>query len=898
MSEEEIPESRKGLYIAIGLFVLVFGLFVVLQNVLRPDTQKGLAQLENQRQLALSESLVREVVGSEELVLELTPQLRQLAQSLRNLQLPDPDSRSMFGENVDVVGELGFATELRDSSLGRVTMPLVVEAQSSSFTRDNLSLWKSWLDRIEKVDHPEFSILRGTFPDDSRRQFDTVVEFRGLVKYRNGRSASCHADINIVWQRNQEPTDTQEWRITSWATNKFETLEFDRPLFSNLIDEAVVDKEVLSRTKTSKHLEIASALIEGQQVDRKQDDGYPYFYAEVTLEHPGLAVVDVDQDGFDDLFVAMTHGQNLLLRNKGDGTFEEVASRYDLDLIDGDSTSAIFADFDNDGDPDLFLGRARSRARYLVNESDHFADRTEELIDGVMPFMVSSISAADYNSDGLLDVYLCTFSPIENMIQFAKNALPFWAQLYLQPEEYFAFQNHMEKTHSFLDRPGPPNLLLTNIGGRFKVAQENQQLQLWRKSFQAAWCDFDDDGDPDVYVSNVFGPDNFFRNDMPNGFTDITEEAGVSRIGIGTGVAWNDFDHDGKTDLYVSNLYSLPGRRITDQFDEIDPRLKEMAEGNFLYRNDGQGFKLVSGSGENDVNVSRAGWSWGGQFFDVNNDGLQDIHVANGYYSAPTEVAVAVDLESNFWRAVVRSDENLDDSMRTTPAWNSDPVTGRQQTEVNRFAMTDLERGRLSLSGYMRNRLFMHEQGGTYSDISGVSGLDSILDGRASVIWDYDRDGYQDIALVNVNAPLLGLYRNQIANQGDNSLAAGNMFALRFVGGNREAKPTNEFSCRDGYGVTATIKLAEKTLKFEHRCGEGFAAQNSDYMLIGIGNQESVEQVEIRWPSGIIQKIENVSQGELITCYENAGETNDQTGFVRASYLADKSESNKTSNSD
>ena len=105
----------------------------------------------------------------------------------------------------------------------------------------------------------------------------------------------------------------------------------------------------------------------------------------------------------------MRHTQNLLLRNNHDGTFEECASRYGLDKT-ANCSAAIFGDFDNDGDPDLFVGRPRHRGQYFVNESGKFKDRTEELIGPDLPFMISSISAADYNGDGLLDVHCLLYT--------------------------------------------------------------------------------------------------------------------------------------------------------------------------------------------------------------------------------------------------------------------------------------------------------------------------------------------------------------------------------------------------------------------------------------------------------------------------------------------------------
>ncbi len=192
------------------------------------------------------------------------------------------------------------------------------------------------------------------------------------------------------------------------------------------------------------------------------------------------------------------------------------------------------------------------------------------------------------------------------------------------------------------------------------------------------------------------------------------------------------------------------------------------------------------------------------------------------------------------------------------------------------------EDARSSFSGHERNHLFVNHGGERFSDLSTVSGLDADRDGRAFVIWDYDRDGRQDIALVNANAPLLNLYRNEIGG-------ANRMIALRFVGANHTDQPAQEAACRDGYGAVAEVALGDMTLKREHRCGEGYAAQNSRTMIVGIGRHQKAQHVQIRWPSGKTTRIEDVAAGTLLTCFEDEATSPRAASFHQESYLADAS---------
>ena len=323
--------------------------------------------------------------------------------------------------------------------------------------------------------------------------------------------------------------------------------------------------------------------------------------------------------------------------------FSEIASDIGLNL-EGGCTCSLFADFDNDGDQDLFVGRARKRALYLENTDGKFTNQTQSRISNDLPFMVSSISAADINNNGLLDVYFSTYSPIEGTHGVVVSGDVIWPTLFLNPLELSHFLMRHSKAHQFIDMTGPANLLLENTGNGFVVSRHNDSVASWRKTFQSSWSDFDRDGDPDLYVCNDFAPDDFYRNDGAEGFRRINDEAGLKQLGFGMGVAWGDHNNDGAVDLYVSNMYSKAGKRITEQIEGLDPKFSEIAAGNYLFElHDGK-FELVSlGEGAQKA-VATAGWSWGGQFADIDNDGQLDIFVANGYYSAPSQVAENVDL--------------------------------------------------------------------------------------------------------------------------------------------------------------------------------------------------------------------------------------------------------------
>jgi len=220
----------------------------------------------------------------------------------------------------------------------------------------------------------------------------------------------------------------------------------------------------------------------------------------------------------------------------------------------------------------------------------------------------------------------------------------------------------------------------------------------------------------------------------------------------------------------------------------------------------------------------------------------------------------------------VRSDEGLDPGVRKARQW-----AGPALREWNKARRGDIG---VSLSGLERNHLFLNDSGRDFADISGISGLDTEADSRGFVLFDYDRDGWQDIALVNTNAPLLQLYRNQIGEVGGRGAAV----ALRFVGGNDTARPAPGLSNRDGVGAAVRVRLGDQTLVREVRAGEGFAAQNSATLLIGIGERGAADAVRVRWPGGREQEVEGVAAVTLLTFYEDPDDGPDGVAVARSDY--------------
>ena len=182
------------------------------------------------------------------------------------------------------------------------------------------------------------------------------------------------------------------------------------------------------------------------------------------------------------------------------------------------------------------------------------------------------------------------------------------------------------------------------------------------------------------------------------------------------------------------------------------------------------------------------------------------------------------------------------------------------------------------MSGRERNHLFLNVEGRAFEDLSLLSGADDPADGRSFAVLDYDRDGWLDLAVANANAPLFQLFRNQLGTPSSDPNGT-SMLALRFVGGNHTSVADPKLSARDGFGAVVEIISGERRIVREHRAGEGFAAQNSSTLLVGLGDAERADGLIVRWPSGQTQTLDAVDAGSLLTVFEVAAHSPNGTGY-------------------
>lgn len=559
--------------------------------------------------------------------------------------------------------------------------------------------------------------------------------------------------------------------------------------------------------------DITGVVFEGVSSFKEQlSRGIPYWTAALDpatdidiYGNNGVAVGDIDNDGLDEVFVCQPGGLPNRLYKLRDGRFVDVSSKAGIDLLDSTS-SALFLDLRNSGTQDLIVLLTTGPILFLNNGDGTFRLREHAFEFAIPPQgTFTGMAAADYDRDGQLDLYLCSYLFFQSEAQ------------YRYPVPYHDAQN------------GPPNYLFRNrldkggagffedVTGTSGINQNNNRF-----TFAAAWCDYDGDGWPDLYVANDFGRKNLYKNDRGT-FRDIAAEAGVEDLGAGMSAAWFDYDGDGRPDIYVANMWSAAGQRVVNSKDFPLSKTPALAEtyrrhsmGNSLYRNLGDG-KFIR---ESQLELGR--WAWSSDAHDFDCDGSPEIFITCGMMTNST----APDLMSFFWRQVVaKSPVDAKPAAVYESGWNA----------LNQFI-----REGYSWNGNEPNVFYVRKEG-KYRDFSGISGLDVTEDGRAFAVTDLNGDGSLDIVLKSRLGPQIRVFENR-------SHAARKRIVFKLRGTE---------SNRDAIGAKVAVDGQAKWLV----AGSGYLSQHTKLLHFGLNDLDTAQGVTVTWPSGEQQTFEGLEAG-------------------------------------
>jgi hypothetical protein len=471
----------------------------------------------------------------------------------------------------------------------------------------------------------------------------------------------------------------------------------------------------------------------------------------------GALMDDFDGDGLLDLVSTSWHPCEPMkaFRNDGTGGFEDVTEAWGLDGQLG-GLNLVHADYDNDGMLDLLVLRGAWMGRDgqirnsllrndLERETGRFVDVTSTAGLAYPAYPTQAAAWADYDGDGDLDLYIGNESSESSLMTYGATGAPYPSQL---------FRNDGDGTFTDVARA---------------AGVDNR-----RYAKGVAWGDFDDDGRPDLYVSN-FGPNRLFHNRGDGTFVDVTPLVGATGPEEASFATWFfDWDNDGDLDIYV-NDYGTPVHEVSSSFFGAERDGGQP----LLHRNDQGHFTTLS----REIGLDRPVLPMGANFGDLDNDGFEDIYLGTG---VPDFDAI------------------------------------------------------------MPNTMYLNRGGSRFYDVTFAGGFGHLQKGHGVAFGDVDNDGDQDLFHQLGGAyPFDGFGNALFENPGSDNA----WIVLRLVG-----IRANRF----GVGARIEVKVSGggESRSVHALAGSGGSFGGSSLQQeIGLGAAETIDSIVVRWPgSGLRQE--------------------------------------------
>lgn len=567
-----------------------------------------------------------------------------------------------------------------------------------------------------------------------------------------------------------------------------------------------VDDIFVQVTSEISNVKYTNALTETQNFNYYT---YPYIYF-----GGGVATGDINNDGLTDIYFTGNMVKNALYLNKGNLQFQDISETSGTIGTRGKWASGVtMADVNNDGFLDIYVcysgpNQNRQNELYLNQGNNTFKEVAKKYNIADNGHSVQS-AFFDYDRDGDLDLYVANYPPT-----------PF------QAENTFYAEKKNNPDWETSDR------LYRNDGNNhFVDVTEEAGVLNFGLSLGLSISDFNNDGWPDVYVSNDFNaPDYLYINQKNGAFSNQidTMMTHTSNFGMGTDAA--DFNNDGFIDLMQVDMAASQNDQEKANMSSMNTeRFYEAVRLGLHYQNMKNSFQMNTGSGTfSDVaymtGLAKTEWSWGPLFFDFDNDGWKDIFITNGIRRNVNDTDAIIYLKlKNAYNNLTQKD--IAETLNRLPVKPVDNYLYHNTKSLN-FDKTNGNWG-LSFKGF--------SNGASYADL--------------------DNDGDLDMVVNNLDAPS-SIFENK-ANQFSNS----NYFSVEL-----EGEDDNRF----GIGSKITLSANGKKQVQELFLTRGFQSSVAPKVHFGIGNIENIDTLEVVWPSGKVQTLTHIAANQNIKIIEDA----------------------------
>ncbi|MBS1575494.1 MAG: VCBS repeat-containing protein [Bacteroidetes bacterium] len=550
------------------------------------------------------------------------------------------------------------------------------------------------------------------------------------------------------------------------------------------------------------------------------DDGnlnilnYSYFY-----NGGGVAIGDINNDGLQDILFTGNMVKNRLYLNKGNFKFENITDKAGIAEKQGWCTGATMVDINGDGKLDIYICRSadgfplrRKNLLFINNGNLTFTEKAGEYgldNDGFS----TQASFFDYDKDGDLDMFLINHSLQKYTTGAVEN--PGWRNQRTPAFECKLYRNDWSDS---LNHP-----FYTDVSEQAGIKSNVLSFGLG-----IAVSDINNDGWPDVYISNDFNePDYLFMNNGNGTFSERLKDCmdQVSLFSMGSDAA--DFNNDGLTDLVTLDM--LPEDNRTQKMhsgSENFNKFQLLFNQGFYYQYSRNMLQVNNGDGTFSetgqlAGISNTDWSWSPLFSDFNNDGYKDLLITTGYVKDYTDmdfVKYSVDL--------------------------SVKQRGGEKVDAAKEYISKMPDNHLTSS------IFENRGNGRFDKVNAAWGFDYKTVAAGAAYADLDNDGYMDIVVNNTN-DFASVYKNNGAKNEKN-----NYLRIVLKGDKQNA-----------LGTGSKIKLFCKGSLFyqEQMPVRGFQSSVDPVLNFGIGHHTNIDSLIIIWPDDKMQKLTNIKPDQTIT---------------------------------